>query len=303
VRVRGRFGWRDSKLRRIRLVQAAAFAKPEFIQPLDGDFVLVGSTATFEWMPVEGATSYHVQATDCAAFDRLTLDTVVTETFVMKRLAQDAPFLQWRVQPRSERGMGPWSDTAYVTLRGAEQIKLLPRSPKFGARGVPTSGALTVGNVGNTTKLAAQLGTDPYFDEGAIVVDIQDSVGLYVGLAANSRHYWRPVAVGPDTLRTYGATSVFVTDRTSSTHDPADEAPITVRFVRRTGTLHLSEPSVGPATLLLYSLDGRLLFQRLVSTGEHVIDLPYESHWPILLVVELLNHASCPPTRQVIFCW
>jgi pyruvate dehydrogenase E2 component (dihydrolipoamide acetyltransferase) len=125
-----------------------------------------------------------VQATDCAAFDRLTLDTVVTETFVMKRLAQDAPFLQWRVQPRSERGMGPWSDTAYVTLRGAEQIKLLPRSPKFGARGVPTSGALTVGNVVNTTKLAAELGTDPYFDEGAIVVDFQDSMGLYVGLAA-----------------------------------------------------------------------------------------------------------------------
>ncbi|MBU3699421.1 MAG: hypothetical protein FGM33_05340 [Candidatus Kapabacteria bacterium] len=303
VRVLGRYGWRESKLRRIRLVQAASLTKPEFIQPLDGDFVPIGAVATFEWMPVDDATSYHVQATDWVAFDRLTLDTVVTETIVLKRLAQGAPFLQWRVQPRSDRGIGPWSDTAFVTLRGGEQPNLVPRTPRFGKRGVPTTGSLVVGNVLPSAKLTAEVGTDPYFDEGMNVVDFRDSTGLYNGLSPNLRYYWRPVAMGPDTLRTYGATSVFTTDGTSSTPEPANESAVTIRFDRRSRAIFIPEPNPFPATLKLYSLDGRLLFLRRVDVGEQMIDVSGVSQWPTLLIVELQNDVGHHTTRQILSSW
>lgn len=289
VRVRGRYGWRESDVRRVRLVQPAPLEKPERIQPLDGDFVPVGAMATFEWQPVDGATSYHLQATDWVAFDRLTVDTVVSTTMVLKQLAQRAPYLQWRVQPRFEGAIGPWSDTAHVNLRGSSALALVAVTPKFGARAVATSGAMVVSNRTGYPRLEVEVGTDPYLDDGVRVIECIDSVAVYSALATGVVHYWRPVASGSDSTKIYGPTSLFVSEGVAGFSEDGETSYASVWY---DGSLHgivVRNPLAAPCIVTCYSYDGRQLISTAIASDRGFIDLPPEFVIPAVVFVRVCD--------------
>lgn len=292
VQVRGRYGWRESDLRRVRVVQPAPLEKPERIQPLDGDFVPVGAMATFEWQPVDGATSYHLQATDWVAFDRLTLDTVVNSTLVLKRLAQDAPFLQWRVQPRSEGGVGPWSDTAHINLRGGSTLPLVPITPRFGERGVPTSGVMVVSNRMGYPRIDVEVGTDPYLDEQARVIECLDSVAVYSALVTGVQHYWRPVASLSDSGKVYGPTSLFTTEGLVGISDFGETSDAGVWYDSKLHGIVLGVPLGRATSVTCYRYDGRQILATTVELDRRLIELPSNVVIPGLILVRICDHDS-----------
>lgn len=304
IQVKGRYGWRSSAPRKIRLVRNVDLAKPEIVQPLDGDFVPVGAMATFEWQPVDGAASYHLQATDWVAFDRLTLDTVVTTTVITKKLAADAPFLQWRVQPRSDRGIGPWSDTSYVNLRGSQLLPLVPVIPKFGSRAVPANVPVNVRNMTELPRTLVEVGTDPYLDDGYRQTMLNDSTGLLAGLPGGTRHYWRPVAFSADFGRRTGPTSTFITDGTVSVsgREPNSDN-IAVRYDPLACALVVTGLAGSNWTASVYSLDGRLLMTSPLSDAECAVVLGTIRTLPQILVVCLSSGAGAGSVRRTIMTW
>lgn len=294
VRVRGRYGWSESAMRRVRVVQPASLTKPVGIQPLDGDFVLVGANATFEWEPVDGATSYHVQATGWVGFDRLTVDTVVSTNVVTKRLDPAAPFLQWRVQPRSERGVGPWSDTAYINLKGSSTLPLVPVTPRFGERAVPTSGVMVVSNRSGYPGLDVEVGTDPYLDEGVRVFGCIDSLAAYSALAQGVRHYWRPVAFLSDSSKLYGPTSLFTTDGVAGISDPDETSDHGIWYDNKLNSIVLGNPWRSSASLACYAYGGRLLLSTSIQADQPLVELPPDVVFPAVVFVRI-----CDSTTEV----
>lgn len=303
VQVRGRYGWSQSAVRKIRLVQAVVLDKLDFIQPLDGDFQPVGSMATFEWQPVDGATSYHIQATDWVAFDRLTLDTVVTSTIVTKKLAAGAPFLQWRVQARSEKGIGPWSDTVYVNLRPNDSVPLLPLLPRFGQRTVQSDGSLVVRNRTGNPSVRIEVGTDPYLDDGALVLDCTDSIASYTGLTGGTRHYWRPFTNGPDSTRVAGASSVFVTEGVTSVSKWLRPEADRVRYDRDTRSIVFSGNVHSERSVDVSTTDGRLVLRSVIGPGRLHVELPASIAVPSVLLVRIYGAVQGESAFYVVTAW
>lgn len=221
----GRYGQSSSSPRRVQLVQRGQIVKPELVQPLTGDFIRVGSSVTFEWQPVSGAKSFHLQATTDPAFDRPFLDTIVSGTMFSARLPADESLLQWRVQGRSDGAAGIWSDTSYVTLRSDTPAELLPVLPFHGRLAVPTSGLFRVTPTTNPVPVTILYSTHPYLDVDVASVECSSFEAEYRNLEANTRYFWRAVGDLKGELKPIGPIGVFTTE--SITTVPRDSERVT----------------------------------------------------------------------------
>ena len=78
-------------------------------QPVDG------SAALFEWTPVSGAQTYHLQVATDAAFEDVlyTVETGPTTLMTLyELLPEDGSTFYWRVRATTHRGDQPWSEGA-----------------------------------------------------------------------------------------------------------------------------------------------------------------------------------------------
>ena len=255
----GRHGRSESEVRRIRSLPSATYPSIEMVQPLAFDKIRMGSQVTFEWQPVAGATEYHLQATTSTAFDRLVVDTVVGAGLVIAKLPAQAPFLQWRIQPRSPSGVGAWSDTIRIALVHDPRLELLPLSPTFGQRGVAASGRFEIVPSADSGQIDIEVSTDPYFDEKVLIFPVNGNSAPFRDLPSGRTLFWRAVKNFSSGMKLFGPSSILAIDGVVDIRGFAEAVGVTVGFDRSTMTLICTGEPSHVESVHVYDLHGRKL--------------------------------------------
>ncbi|MBU3700202.1 MAG: hypothetical protein FGM33_09405 [Candidatus Kapabacteria bacterium] len=274
----GRYGQSESAERRISLAPTVEFPAVEHVQPLPFDKIRMGSQVTFEWQPVSGATEYHLQASVSAAFDRPVVDTVVSTRLIIATLPQKAPFLQWRVQPRSPAGIGNWSDTVRIPLVHDPLLELLPVSPPYGQRRVPTAGRFEIVPPTDAAGVRIEVSSDPYFDDSVVTFPVVSSTAQYQSLLIGRTMYWKAMKILPGGLKLFGASSILTTDEVASVGRPAAGGDVAVRFDRASMTISCMGFPSEVESMAVYDIHGRSLHaSRIDGSAQWLLVAPSET--------------------------
>ncbi|MEN9282099.1 MAG: hypothetical protein RL594_1034 [Bacteroidota bacterium] len=267
----GRYGTSRSEPRIVRLVEREPLARPEIVQPIQGDAIRVGARVTFEWQPVSEADSYHVQVATGPAFDSPLLDTVLGSTIVTAQLPAEARLLQWRVQPRRRARAGAWSDTTFVTLRSTEPLELVPVVPVHGASAAAIDGIFSVTPPRGDMPLIIQYSQDPYLDTLDGAIQSATPTANYRGLRSSTTYYWRAAAIQDGIVKPIGPIGVFRTTATSDVVNDVESRQGAVWFDASVRMIRFSEPVNSMGDIQVVDLQGRKL--DVQHHGEHLIAL------------------------------
>ncbi len=172
--------------------------------------------ATLTWAPVQGATSYRVQASKSGTslFPLVDYDGITgTSATFSSDLAPQTSYW-WRIAALNSNGMGPWSPTWDFTTEaeaaqpatptGAKPASPAPTKPGIpapsrpakGAKGVSTVPLLDWAAVNGASTYRVQVAKDPGFE--SVVFEDTDIYGSQVSvlpeLAGSTQYWWRVAA-------------------------------------------------------------------------------------------------------------
>ena len=128
----GRYGQSLISGRSFTVAESSSLGKPVIEETVQRHQLPHQVPTTCSWLPVQRATTYHVQVAEDVVFDNPVIDTVVDATSAMILFSRPSALYAWRVQARNGFDIGPWSDTVFATTRIDSNVILTPVYPLHG---------------------------------------------------------------------------------------------------------------------------------------------------------------------------
>jgi hypothetical protein len=162
---------------------------PSLMSPSDGSGTC-GTTPTFDWSPVSGATSYRIQVDNNSGFASPEIDTTTASSEYTPTLALSPGTYYWRVLSSNSCGDSSWSARWSFTILSAPSPPVLS-SPLDGSERSNSTLTFNWGSVSGATSYRIQVDDDSKFSSPEIdQVSSSTSYTPGTGLVPGT-YYWR----------------------------------------------------------------------------------------------------------------
>ena len=203
--------------------QAPLPAKTLLTTPVSGALD-VPTPVAFAWDPATKATTYRLQVSTGAAFTTTVFDSIVSTNSKQVNGLANSTVYYWRTRGINATGLGSYSAAFNFTTAVAPPGVPTLVMPANNAIAQSTSPLVIWNRVASAASYRLQLGLDSTFATGLVINDstITDTTKSVVGLANNTRYFWRVRA------KNAGGTSAFSTVWAFTTISATPSVPVLV---------------------------------------------------------------------------
>lgn len=235
----GRYGLSLPSTQRFAIAERQTLLRPVIAADVQRRGLSSTQTSSCVWLPVESATTYHIQAARSVVFDAPAFDSVVDRTHCDVLFSQPSSLYAWRVQARNGYDISPWSDTVYVSTSVDSSAVLLPTYPIHGTVNAKTDDWFRFVGGHGFTGYEVQLARDP----GFVNIDFKyycfsDSTE-YAFLERGIRYFWRVKGFRGGDTSFFGQVATMVVDDAVNVHQEDDSQPDLRMTTQEDGSISL----------------------------------------------------------------